>query len=201
MIRISLTQFVNFATKEPEKQLTVVRAVKKQHEQGYRVPPDLYKQFIARVVWMHKHGRPKEELDGLAVGQTEPSRAKHYPLLVKGYKKFLGRKQVQWFKPHKGFWEHGGLIINASPELGLAWDGRKHLVKMYCNDGKDLNKRRSEIIAHLMDLAIPDLPDDVVPMVLDVRKGKPVELGEFDREQTILLQGLAQSFVHIYRNL
>ncbi|MBY0588715.1 hypothetical protein K2X85_16200 [bacterium] len=202
-VGISLTQFVNFATKPPEQQLTEARRIKQQHMEGYDVPPDMYKQFRDAVVRMHKQRRDKSYLDEVVARQTESSRVKHYPTLASGYKKFLGRKDVEWFDPPSGVWIFEDLRIKITPELGLVINGRPTVIKLYLNDSQTLIKRRAEIIIHLMKLGIPTLAEDdeVDACVLDVRKGQLFMAGKSDREQSILLRAQARNFVSMYREL
>ncbi|HEY0984434.1 hypothetical protein [Schlesneria sp.] len=200
-VKVSLTQFLNFATKPPEQQLTVVREIRKQHEEGYDIPPDLYKQFREAVVRMHKNGKRKDYLDAVATGQTEPSRRKHYPPLVLGYKKFLGRKSPTWFDPPEGAWFCEDLRINIRPEVGLLIDGVPTVIKLWLRDDDSLNKRRAELIVHLMMQALPHTTDNLTVCVLDVRKGKAFCAGKSDHEQSALLRAQARSFVSLYRDL
>ena len=198
-VRISLTQFLNFATKPPEQQLTVVREIKKQHLEGYQVPPDCYKQFREAVVHMHKNGLGKGYLDQVASSQTEATRVKHYPELADGYKKFMGRKTLVWFEPQKGVWSCQELLVNVRPEIALVVNGQPRLIKLWLNDDQSLNKRRSELITHMMRLAIPSLQDDCQPAVLDVRSARLFEIGKSDADLSVLLSAQAMSFVHMYR--
>jgi hypothetical protein len=199
-VRLSLTQFLSFATKPPEQQLTAVREIRKQHEEGYEVPPDLYKQFREAVVRMHKERKPKTYLDGIAAAQTEPARAKHYPELATGYKKFLGKKTVQWFDPPSGVWEFDGLTINVRPEVGLVIDEVPTVLKLWLKGDQSLNKRRAEIISHLMSQALA-LGGQTIISVLDVRKGKAFPVGKSDHEQSVLLRAQARNFLSMYREL
>lgn len=200
-VKVTLTQFLNFATKPPEQQLTVVREIRKQHDEGYDVPPDLYKQFREAVVQMHKTGMPKDYLDQVVARQTEPSRVKHYPPLAQGYKKFLGRKTTAWFDPPEGVWQCEDLRIGIRPEVGLLIDGVPTAIKLWLKDDDTLNKRRAELIIHLMMQALPHTTDELTVCVLDVRKGKAFCAGKSDHEQTALLRAQARSFVSLYREL
>lgn len=168
-VKISLTQFLNFATKPPEQQLTVVRTIRKQHEEDYRVPLDLYKQFRDAVIQMHRNGKSKNVLDQLVRQQTEPTRAKHYPDLVAGYKKFMGRKSLDWFEQPHGIWECEELRIKIRPEVALVVDGIPTAIKLWLNNDDSLNKRRAEMITHMMATAIPSSSDGLTTAVLDVR--------------------------------
>jgi len=200
-VRISLTQFLNFATKPPEQQLTVVRTIRKQHDEGYEVPPDCYKQFREAVIRMHRTGKSKDYLDQVANRQTEPTRAKHYPDLAAGYKKFMGRKTLGWFEPPTGLWTCEDLRINIRPEIALVVDGTPTAIKLWLNNDDSLNKRRAEIITHMMSTALPSTQDDLTTAVLDVRKGKLHREGKSDKEQTALLRSQALGFVSLYRDL
>lgn len=200
-IKISLTQFVNFATKPPEQQLTVVRTIIKQHQAGYSVPPDCYKQLRDAIKRMHQEERNKQYLSEFALRQTEPTRAKHYPILAKGYKKFLGRKKIRWFDPPTGNWIYSGLRISLRPELGLTINDAPHVIKLWLNDDASLSKRRAEIINHLMAIAFSSGQNALTFAVLDVRNGKLFSSGKSDNEQTVLLRAQVISFVSMYQNL
>lgn len=210
LIAVSMTQFVNFILRDGPGQLAVVRTIKRQHESGYEVPPDLYKQFRERLVEHHRQAKPKETLDDIATSQREPTRRREYPPLVAGYQKFWGRRTLIWGRPAEGRWEFGGLRINVKPELCLstsdAEDGESLLIKLYLNkpneDGESaMNKRRAIIVTHLMRLAIPGLPTHYVPAVLDVRRARVFRAEPPEAARTALLRGHARAFVEIYQGL
>jgi hypothetical protein len=74
-------------------------------------------------------------------------------------------------------------------------------IKLWLKYGDTLNKRRAELIVHLMQRALPSSQDDLVVCVLDVRKGRVFCAGKSDHEQTALLRAQARSFVSLYRDL
>lgn len=141
-VRVSLTQFLHFATKPPEQQLTVARDVRKQHDEGYKVPPDIYKHVREAVVRMHKSRRPKDYLDQVVAWQTEPSRGKHYPPLAQGYKKLLGRETTAWFAPPERVWLCEDLRIKIRPEVGLLIDKVPTAIKLRLKDDDTLTNDR-----------------------------------------------------------
>lgn len=200
VISVSFTQFIRYATKPPEQQLTVVRQIRQQHESGYDVPPDCYKQFREAVVKLLKEKRPKEYLDHVANSQEEASRAKHYPILAAGFKSFLGRKQYTWIEPPTGYWKPDGLKIRVRPEIGLRFGGSDYFIKLWLNDENDVNKRRASLLTHLMGLALGG-NDAGRLAILDVRRGKLFEHEGNDPQQFALLRSQAASFVSLYRNL
>lgn len=206
-ITISMTQFVAFLMKDGRAQMTAVRAIKKQHIDGYAVPPDLYKQFRDGLIAHHRGGLPKQQLELIASSQSDPNRRREYANLVAGYGKFLGRKQPKWFTPPRGRWEFGGLAVNVRPELGLKLDledaSELLVVKLHLNKPgpggeSTLDKRRAETMTHLMRLAIPSAPS-LLPAILDVRRGRLFR--NHDEGLTPLLRGHACAFVEMYRSL
>lgn len=210
LIAVSMTQFVNFILRDGPGQLAIVRTIKKQHESGYAVPPDLYKQFRELLVEHHQQARPKEGLPVIATSQREPTRRGEYRPLVAGYQKFWGRRTLVWAKPAEGRWEFGGLRVNVKPELCLSIvDTEAHeslLIKLYLNKPSEegesaMNKRRATIVTHLMRLAIPELPIHYVPTVLDVRRAKLFRAEPPVAARTALLRGHARAFVEIYQGL
>ena len=201
MIEISLTEFVDFVTKAGGPKLTVVREVKKRHAEGYDPKTDFYKKLRDGIVAHHAMGKPKAALDALAQGVTDRKKVVAYPIIIQGYKKFLGRKVVTWFAPpKKTTWEHGDLVVRVNPELGLQLNGRPHLIKMYL---KKNQLRRLEVpsIMHLLQLVLSSKSESRTLGLLDVRRGHLITADGFDPALTPLLQGEAASFATIYRSL
>lgn len=91
---------------------------------------------------------------------------KRYPAAVKAYQKFVGKKHLAWFKPPSALWSYGGLTVRVNPELGLQFDGRKHVVKLYFKEEKP-TKQRLNVVLAMMRIAL-NLGEGAVPAVLDV---------------------------------
>ena len=108
---------------------------------------------------------------------------------------------MDWFEPPTGLWTCEDLRINIRPEVALVIDGTPTAIKLWFNNDDTLNKRRAEIITHMMSTALPACEDELTTAVLDVRKGKLHREGKSDREQTALLRSQAISFVSLYRDL
>lgn len=200
-VRISLTQFTNFALKAGPEQLTAVRTIKKQHSQPYSPAPDPYKRFRAGVIRTHQNNLPKQALDALIDAQTDPNKQEDYPELVAGYKSFWGRKKMDWFQPPAGIWSVDDLEISVKPELGLIIDGDAHLIKMYPNKPRELDKRKAAVVMHVMRLAIPAIDEMMKTCILDVRKGKLFSCSKLDADAEALLHGQAKLFIEVYRRL
>lgn len=197
MIQISMTEFVDFVTKAGPPRLTVVRQVKKRHADGYHPSTDFYKKLRDGIVQHHQIGGPKSALDALALGVTDTNKIKAYPVIIQGYKKFLGNKSVKWFKPTKASWVHGELGVNVNPEIGLNINGKPHLIKLYFKTDK-LTKTQLQAILHLMQLKLGKTKKPVTLGILEVRRGKLHVAGPLDPSLTALVDGEAQAFAAMY---
>jgi hypothetical protein len=201
MIEITLTDFVDFVSKAGTPKLTVVRNVKKHHIDGYGPQMDFYRSIRKGIVRMHQRGEPRSVLDDLARDVTDKKKQTAYLILVAGYKKFWGKKDVVWFTPPKHKWEHAGLAISVNPELGLEFNGVRHVIKLYFKASK-LNKIQMDIISHLMTTFVPrSNSSSTIFEILDIRNGKLLSGKPSDPSLTALLEGEAASFAQIYKNL
>jgi hypothetical protein len=201
MIEITLTDFVDFVSKAGTPKLTVVKNVKKHHIDGYDPQTDFYRAIRNGIVEMHQKGKPKDALDNLLLGLTDKKKQTAYPELVAGYKKFLGKKRYVWFTPPKHKWEHAGLAISVNPEVGLEFDGVRHVVKLYFKAPK-LGKIQMDIVTHLMTTFLPQSHSKVTSFdMLDIRNAKLIPGNPTDPSLTALLEGEAASFAQIYKSL
>ena len=200
MIEISLAEFVDFVTKAGSPKLTVVRKVRQEHAAGYDPAKDFYKKLRDGIVKHHQLGKSPTSLDALAAGVTDKNKVKAYPIIIQGYKRFLGRRAVTWFAPPKKTWTHGGLAVRVNPELGLVLDSQPHLIKMYWKQ-KQLRKLEVPTIMHLLQLVLASKKDPNTLGLLDVRRGRLLTPDTFDPGLTALLEGEATSFATIYRAL
>jgi hypothetical protein len=201
MIEITLTDFVDFVSKAGTPKLTVVKNVKKHHLEGYDPQTDFYRAIRKGIVAMHRLGKPRDALDVLLSGLTDKKKQTAYPELVAGYKRFLGKKSYVWFTPPKNQWPHAGLGISVNPEVGLDFDGVRHVVKLYFKAPK-LGKIQMDIVTHLMTTFLPKPHSKVTSFdMLDIRNAKLIPGGPTDPSLTALLEGEAASFAQIYKRL
>ncbi len=200
MVEISLTEFVDFVIRSGSPKLTVVRTVKKRHEEGYSPKSDFYKKLREGIVSFHKDGKPKTALDSIATGLSDQKKRDSYPILLQGYRKFLGRKKIEWFEPLKKKWECGHLAVRVNPELGLRVKDAPYLVKMYFKQ-EGLTAKHVACILHLLQLALTSKKTRRGIGLLDVRRGRLITAPEFDASLTPLLQGEALSFASIYESI
>jgi hypothetical protein len=153
--------------------------------------------------WHISDGVDRGGLDEIVNSCKDHKKLARYSASVRGYKRFLGRRKPQWFDPISRDWTSGGLTVRVNPELGLRFNGRSFLIKLYFKDKDEvLSKRRIQTILDLMQVALsPDAPKGTKMAVLAVSSGKLFEETKPIPGSPALLQGEAASFAAIYNAL
>jgi hypothetical protein len=166
---MSLTDLVDIVSRSGTPKATKIKEIKGRD--SYSPATDFYKRFRDGVVRIHSSGGDKTELKGI-LAQTDSKKLNHYPDLVNGYRKWWGKKALQWFEPPSEIWHRHGVSVRVNPELGLVISGTPHVIKLYLK-GDKLSRTRISIISHLMTTALASkLVDGTVLSVLDVRHSK-----------------------------
>ena len=129
-------------------------------------------------------------------GLKDPKKLKRYPDAIKAYQRFVGKKHVAWFKPPSAPWTYGGLTVRVNPELGIQFDGKKHVVKLYFKEEKP-TKQRLNVVLATMRVAL-NLGDSAVPAVLDVSSCRLITPGLVGQDLLPMLQAQAIAFVHMW---
>lgn len=194
MPEISLTDFVEFVNKIGPPRLTKVKEIKTRPE--YSPAVDFWKPLREAIRDFHRAGKP---LDPVLDGIEHTRKAGRYPAALTAYKKFLRRKQLEWFEPPVGIWTYGGeLQVRVNPELGLRLNGKEHVVKLYFKD-EPLPRRRLAVVFQLMGIALKDkLNAGGSLAVLDVSNSKLLLPDPNAADVTALLIGEAAAFVAMW---
>ncbi len=199
-ILINLTDFVDFVSKSGRPKLTQVQTVKWRPE--YDPQTDFWRLLRETIARFHRSGQTdKSRLDAVMEGITHEPKLQAYPIALKGYKKFLGRKQFQAQPDVRGTWDHGNLHVTVNPELALLIDGTRHVIKLYFRK-EPLSKKHAEIILLMMQhsLATRIQPGTVLSL-LDVQRAKLFTATTADQTLEPLLLGEAASFETMWNGL
>jgi len=188
---ISLTDFVDFAIKAGPAQLTKVRELARRGDYDPRC--DFWKPL--RECIQDSHAK-KRKLEDALLGLKDPKKLKRYPLAVRAYKKFVGKKAIGWFEPPFAIWTYDGLNVRVNPELGLNINGKKFAVKLYFKDDKP-TEARLRVVFEMMRLTL-NLDPDVTPAVLDVAKSHLLPAKSPDDGLAAALEAQAKAFVHMW---
>jgi hypothetical protein len=134
MPKVSLTQFIDYLLLCGPPKLRKVREIKTGPE--YQPAFDFYKAVREGISKFHSTGATDPDtLYALADGCHPTKRAK-YASAVQGHKKFIRRKEIPWFPPAREDWTYEDMRVTVNPELGLEFDGKRHLIKLYFKDKK-----------------------------------------------------------------
>lgn len=166
-----MTTFVDFVIKSGSPRLTAVKKAKAEYGQDYSPARDFYKQLREAIIDLHENGKEKRYLDSVVQGIENQRKKGPYNLCIAGYKRWLGKKNIQWFEPSNGSWTYNGLTVRVNPELGLLISGKPHNVKLYFKS-ESPSKRRLETMFCLLESGLPDNPPGVTPAILGIREAK-----------------------------
>ena len=204
-IEISLTDFIGFVNKMGNAKLNHVKSIKDRPE--YEPYMDFYKPLREAILKLHKRGQKKEVLDVILEGLTDEKKRRCYPELIAGYKKFLGRKKLEWIKPPKKDWKIGGVTITVNPEIGLeekkkSGSSNFYIVKLYFKDDA-LKKAQADQILTLMEMQLRSKVNEpeIKFAILDIRRSKLHIKQDQELKELPLLKGEANSFATMWNSL
>lgn len=198
-IEISLTDFVDFVCKAGSSKLTKVRQIKGRDD--YSPATDFYKALREGIISNHQERGSKKDLNDILFGLTDPKKMKNYKEAIEGYKKFWGRKTINWFNPPFKHWKVGDVDVRINPELGLEYGDKFFVVKLYLKSDK-LSKDKIDQILTLMESQLRKKVEPEVKMaVLDVKNAKIFIKEDDDVTLLPLLDGEARSFETIWKSL
>lgn len=197
MPTISLTDFVDFVITAGTPKLTKVSDIRNRGD--YHPAIDYWKPLRDAIVEFHQGN--VDRLDGFLVKVKAQSKLSNYQAGIKGYRKFLGRKEVAWFEPPTEVWSYDELNVRVNPELGLSIKGKKHIVKLYFKS-KPLTKNQIYVIFDLMQQVLSErMPPECRIAMLDVQRGKLLVPTRETPKIDILLRGEAASFLQIWNSI
>lgn len=184
--RLSLTEFIDVVTRSGIPKATAIRTIKANDT--YSPASDFYKLLREHIVEVHRKGQPKASLRSILPSLTDHKKIANYPVALEGYAKWWGSKTVSWFEPPRATVTRHGVDLSIAPEIGLAFGGVRHVIKLYLR-GEALRQNRAEIILRLLESGLTARlkPGDVVA-VLDVRRGRL--LASSGKVPTVLLDAL-----------
>lgn len=192
MPSISLTEFVDFILKVGTTKVTKVSDIKKKPP--YNPATDHWRQLRLHFCSFLEGSAPK--LSFAATGAKD-KKERTYKLAIQGFKKFLGKKPYEHFKPHKANWEYESLKVSVNPEIGLVLDGKKYLIKLYLKEEK-LTKARIQVVLGIMRESFAKSYETAV---LDVMRGQLHVGDKATPTLKALMNGEAATFLAIWNEL
>lgn len=123
----------------------------------------------------------------------------NYPVSIEGYKKFWGKKKIEWFDPPFYHWIIGDLDVKINPELGLSFDNKFYIIKLFLKADKISKDKLSQILSLMESQLRKEVGEDAIFAVLDVKNAKLYENVKGDFTYLPLLEGEAKSFESIWK--
>lgn len=199
MVQISLTDFVDFASKSGTPKQTKVRQIKERD--SYSPAMDFWKPLREKIIEMNQNGEEKSTLNDLINQSLHKTKLKNYPGAIEGYQKFLGKKEVEWFDPPIEHWKYKDLDIKINPEAGLIIKGQPFIIKFHFKK-EPLAKNRVQTIIQLMELNLKGKCDDNCEFaVLDIQKSKLLKKDQRMNDIDVLINAEAESFLTLWNNI
>lgn len=199
MVQISLTDFVDFASKSGTPKQTKVKQIKERDP--YSPAKDFWKPLREKIIEMHQNGEDKSSLNDIIHQSLHKTKLKNYPAAIKGYQKFLGKKEVEWFDPPINHWTYKELDIKINPEAGLKINDQPYIIKFHFKK-EPLAKNRAQTIIQLMELNLNENCEENCEFaVLDIQNSKLLKKDQRMNNINILTYAEAESFLTLWNNL
>jgi hypothetical protein len=197
VVQVGLMDFADFACKRGSKKNAQMKVIKERMGTEYELFRDFYKRLREGIVEFHKVNKPLTALDAIPRLVSDPKKRVAFAPVILDYRSFLNGKTTKWFDPPKGPWSHQNLTVRVNPELGLTFDGKDHVIKLYFKKPV-LPIPQMLMTCHLMAEALHHRGEHRSYGVLDVRRKRFVEtdvsgqseIQELKREADLLLQKL-----------
>lgn len=202
MIKLSFTQFLNFAIKNGAPKLTAVKKIKEGP--AYHPAIDYWKEFRDKVRYIHSNNKDINELDSLLT-EINTKKIPNYRTAINNYKNFVKGLNVKWFDPPKASYSYGGVMINVNHELGLYINGQPYLIKMILSkDGMKFAKKNNlntTLALSYLATEYTEIPENTKSKVLIVSKKKPYDSEYPSKDSIALLNSEIGFFESLYNSI
>lgn len=200
MLEISLTTFVDYLIATGSPRISVIRRAKDMYSRDYNPAFDFWRPLRQAIREMHRNDLGRGHLDLLQSNLSDKNKINAYPKNILGYKKWMGRKNIEWVGSVKSRWRSGDLIVNINPELNLRIQGDQYLIKLYLKADK-LTKHRVNTSLYLLKESIKKRRIEATPAILDVKNSKLIKPSRDISGIGVLLNAEASSFINLFENL
>lgn len=171
MIRLSLTDFVDIVSKSGIPKATKVSQIKSRDD--YEPAFDFYKPLRDHIIAVHSSDGTRDSIADVMGSIVDRKKVDNYPSLIAGYQRWWGRKAFHWFNPSSDSYVANEVEVNVNPELGLRFNGARHLIKLYFK-AEPLSKQKVDIITYLMEKTLRPVCGhrEIIMSILDIRNSK-----------------------------
>lgn len=161
-----MKEFSGIAVSSGTKKISKIRAEKKKPP--YHPAQDYYKQFREAIIAAYAQAFGGTHITNAASDCTNPKKKANYKLIASKFNQWVGKKNPEWFTPPRGKYLYSNSEIILNPELGLAYSGEQHVIKLYFAE-ESVSQNRANYMLHLMQ---EKLPTKYEYHMLDIRRKK-----------------------------
>jgi hypothetical protein len=198
MIRVSLTNFLDFTAASGAGRLTQVRKAKDQVAKPYDPATDYWRPLREGIREEFEQGwSGKDSLAELRRVSADPRKLERYSECVKGLSKWARGKSFGRSSKFSKQWRSGELSIVVNPELLLEINGTRTAVKLYFRAEK-LSKPKVDTLLYLFSQT---LPSGAEAGILDVPRGRLIQETVDIPLLDIVLEGDAAQFATMWNRL
>lgn len=194
---ISMTTFLDFVQASGRGRLSAILRAKAQYDARYQPATDYYKGLRERIQAMHQQSEPSSVLNQFLSDLDNSRKERNYRQCVRGYQAWLGRRQARWLGKSSRIWTSGDLRVKVNPELGLELDGERYRIKLYFKENAAI-RSRLEAMLRLLEVTMP-ASEGIAPAILDVPRGRLIQLQRAQPGLDALLAGEAAAFLTMWR--
>jgi hypothetical protein len=201
LIKISLTEFMNFVNKSGAAKITVVASAKTNREEEYQIYKDYWLKLRESIKSIHREKLSKDFLYSI-IDDVSYDKKANYEAAINGYCRFWGKHKISWTQPPRKTWSHKDIRIELNPDLGLIIKEKIYYIKLFIASKGVLDKRHADLILTLMEKELRDkVETNSIFGVLDVKRGKLFEYKNTDTKLLYLLESEAESFESLWHKL
>ncbi|MGP4017155.1 hypothetical protein [Saccharopolyspora sp. 5N708] len=176
-VQISLGSFLDYVRSTPRGCAGIVRDQREIYLDENSMAWAFYGPFRA-ALRRAVSSSDAVEVIASAVRQARPVQQPHFRELHAGFERWWRRVEVTGVPMFSGRWSIGGLAVTISERSSLAVrhpDGRTEVVLPYLKE-PELGADTANLALRVLERAMPVLRPGATPMVLDLRRGKPLRL-------------------------
>ncbi|WP_433873374.1 hypothetical protein [Saccharopolyspora sp. CA-218241] len=176
-VQISLGSFLDYARSTPRGCAAIVRDQRGIYLDPHSMAWAFYGPFRA-ALRRAVHATDPVAVVAAAVHAARPVQQDHYRRLHAGFERWWARTKAVGVPLGSAVWPCGELAITVSGRSAVALryaDGGTEVVLPYLKE-PELDGGTANLALRVLERAMPDLLPGARPMVLDVRRGRPLRL-------------------------
>lgn len=175
--RISVSSFLDYTCSSPRGCMSIVREQRRMYLDPTGKASAFYGPFRAGLRRAVNSTDPREVIAGV-VDKAHPVQLPHFRTLQQGFERWWSTSTVSGVSVPSALWSEQALNVTLARQslLGLRYtSGVVEVVLPYLKE-PELNRELASPTLRILERSMDDLIPGAEPMVLDVRRGRPLRL-------------------------